>query len=131
MNTFLKAMILPMAASALFTGTAANAQVLSPNPVISQDKDRADIFGNSNGAPIILVDDDGDDESDGYRKHGKRKFHFMGDDDDHEDEDEDDDDDDDDDDNQSGTNAGSSQMNGPVPDNGLFNNGSKPTVEVQ
>ena len=121
MNTFLKAMILPMAASALLNGTAANAQVLSHNPVMSTEKGHADMFDTSNGAPVMLVDDD-----EGDHEHSKWKRRFLGGDDDHEDGD-----DEDDVDGQGGTNAGSQNMDGPVPDNGLFNNGTKPTAEVQ
>ena len=130
MNTFLKSMILPMAASALLIGTAANAQVPAPKPDMSAESESAGQFGNGMTAPVILVDDD--HEGEGHQKHGKKRLRLWGDDEGQSDGDNDHEDgEDDDDDGEGGANAGGQQMNGPVPDNGLFNNGTKPTVEVQ
>lgn len=121
MNPFLKSMILPLAATVLLSGTAANAQIPAPKSVLSDNMDSAEMSVSDNSLPLVLVDSDDDDDDGDHYKRGKKKKRIFG----SHDDDEDDDDDDD------GANANTQQMDGPAPDNGLFKKGTKPTVEVQ
>ena len=126
MNPFLKSMILPLAATVLLSGTAANAQIPAPKSVMSANKDSAQMSASDNSVPLVLVDSDDDDDDGDHYKRGKKKRIFGS-----HDDDEDEGDDDDDDDDEDGANANRQQMDGPAPDNGLFKKGTKPTVEVQ
>lgn len=102
-----------------WSGMAVNApgEVLKPLSAVLED--------GGNAAWFILVDDEDDDDDDSRRK----KRHSAKDDD----EDDDDDDDDCDDDEGSCKNAKVPAPAGTVapPQNGLFNNGTAPKVEVK